>query len=40
MLKMGTFGFMRYAMPMFPEATKMAAPWIGSSRSSASSTAR
>ena len=29
MLKMGTFGFMRYAMPMFPEATKQAAPWIG-----------
>jgi len=29
MLKMGTFGFMRYAMPMFPEATRQAAPWIG-----------
>jgi NADH-quinone oxidoreductase subunit M len=29
MLKMGTFGFMRYAMPMYPLATAQAAPWIG-----------
>jgi NADH-quinone oxidoreductase subunit M len=29
MLKMGTFGFMRYAMPLFPQAARQAAPWIG-----------
>lgn len=29
MLKMGTFGFMRYAMPLFPAAARMMAPWLG-----------
>ncbi|GAC1344714.1 MAG: NADH-quinone oxidoreductase subunit M [Myxococcales bacterium] len=28
MLKLGTFGFIRYAMPLFPEAARHAAPWI------------
>lgn len=29
LLKMGTFGFVRYAMPLFPEATETYAPLIG-----------
>ncbi len=29
MLKMGTFGFMRYAMPLFPQAALHAAPILG-----------
>jgi NADH-quinone oxidoreductase subunit M len=29
MLKMGTFGFVRYAMPLFPQAVTEAAPLIG-----------
>jgi NADH-quinone oxidoreductase subunit M len=28
MLKMGTFGFIRYAMPLFPQAARDAAPYI------------
>ncbi|MBI4523875.1 MAG: NADH-quinone oxidoreductase subunit M [Deltaproteobacteria bacterium] len=28
LLKMGTYGFLRFAMPLFPEATLAAAPWI------------
>ncbi|MBN1944627.1 MAG: NADH-quinone oxidoreductase subunit M [Bradymonadales bacterium] len=28
LLKMGTFGFVRYAMPMFPEALQVCAPYI------------
>jgi len=28
MLKLGTFGFIRYAMPLFPDAARSAAPWI------------
>ena len=29
LLKMGTYGFVRIAMPMLPEAAKAWAPWIG-----------
>jgi NADH-quinone oxidoreductase subunit M len=28
LLKMGTYGFVRFAMPLFPEATRVFAPWI------------
>ncbi|MGH7859676.1 MAG: NADH-quinone oxidoreductase subunit M [Candidatus Binatia bacterium] len=28
LLKMGTYGFLRFALPLFPEATVAAAPWI------------
>jgi NADH-quinone oxidoreductase subunit M len=28
LLKMGTYGFLRFNIPMFPEATLKAAPWI------------
>src|SRR5258708_2069085 len=28
MLKLGTFGFIRYAMPLFPNAARSAVPWI------------
>ncbi|HLQ66585.1 MAG TPA: NADH-quinone oxidoreductase subunit M [Candidatus Limnocylindrales bacterium] len=28
LLKMGTYGFVRFAMPLFPEATHVFAPWI------------
>ena len=28
LLKMGTYGFLRFNIPMFPEATLRAAPWI------------
>jgi NADH-quinone oxidoreductase subunit M len=28
LLKMGTYGFVRFAMPLFPEATQAFAPWI------------
>jgi NADH-quinone oxidoreductase subunit M len=28
MLKMGTYGFMRYNLPLFPQTTIQAAPWI------------
>ena len=28
LLKMGTFGFYRFAMPLFPEAARDALPWI------------
>jgi NADH-quinone oxidoreductase subunit M len=28
LLKMGTFGFYRFAMPLFPEAARHALPWI------------
>ncbi|MGE5175608.1 MAG: NADH-quinone oxidoreductase subunit M, partial [Hyphomicrobiales bacterium] len=28
LLKMGTYGFVRFAMPLFPEATHAFAPWI------------
>jgi len=28
LLKMGTYGFIRFAMPLFPEATQAFAPWI------------
>src|SRR4030088_2987799 len=26
--KVGTFGFLRYCLPMFPEASKTVAPWV------------
>jgi NADH-quinone oxidoreductase subunit M len=29
MLKMGTYGFLRFNLPLFPEASVQAAPWIG-----------
>jgi len=29
MLKMGTYGFIRIALPMLPEGAKVYAPWIG-----------
>ncbi len=29
MLKMGTYGFLRLAIPLFPEAARVFAPWIG-----------
>ncbi len=28
LLKMGTYGFLRFNMPLFPEAARTAAPWI------------
>lgn len=28
LLKMGTYGFLRFNIPLFPEAAKLAAPWI------------
>jgi NADH-quinone oxidoreductase subunit M len=28
LLKMGTYGFVRFAMPLFPEGTRVFAPWI------------
>jgi len=28
LLKMGTFGLLRYALPLFPDATVAAAPWL------------
>ena len=28
LLKMGTFGLLRYALPLFPDATVSAAPWL------------
>ncbi len=28
LLKMGTYGFVRFAMPLFPEATRIFAPWM------------
>ncbi|MBI4727986.1 MAG: NADH-quinone oxidoreductase subunit M [Acidobacteria bacterium] len=28
LLKMGTYGFLRYSLPLFPEAAREAAPWI------------
>jgi NADH-quinone oxidoreductase subunit M len=28
LLKMGTYGFVRFAMPLFPDASREAAPWI------------
>jgi len=28
LLKMGTYGFLRFAMPLFPNALEVAAPWI------------
>ncbi len=28
LLKMGTYGFLRFNIPLFPEAAKQAAPWI------------
>src|SRR2546429_8984900 len=28
MLNMGTFGLVRYCLPMFPEASRRCAPWI------------
>lgn len=28
LLKLGTYGFLRFAIPLFPEATLAAAPWI------------
>jgi NADH-quinone oxidoreductase subunit M len=29
LLKMGTYGFLRFAMPLFPVAAKVCLPWIG-----------
>ncbi len=29
LLKMGTYGFLRFNLPLFPEATRQLAPWIG-----------
>ena len=41
LLKMGTYGFLRFCLPLFPQATPARAPRGSSrSRSSASSTAR
>ena len=40
LLKMGTYGFLRFNIPLFPEATVRAAPWIASSRLLALSMAR
>ena len=40
LLKMGTFGFFRYAMPLFPEAALQYRPHIATWPPSASSTAR
>ncbi len=28
LLKMGTYGFLRFCLPLFPQATKMFVPWI------------
>ena len=28
LLKLGTYGFLRFAMPLFPQATKRLAPWL------------
>ncbi len=28
LLKMGTYGFVRFCLPLFPDATKLAVPWI------------
>ena len=28
LLKMGTYGFIRFAMPLFPQATQVALPWL------------
>ena len=28
LLKMGTYGFIRFAMPLFPDATQVAIPWL------------
>ncbi|HKY33710.1 MAG TPA: NADH-quinone oxidoreductase subunit M [Candidatus Polarisedimenticolia bacterium] len=28
LLKMGTYGFVRFSLPMMPEATKLYAPWV------------
>ncbi|HVS04423.1 MAG TPA: NADH-quinone oxidoreductase subunit M, partial [Thermoanaerobaculia bacterium] len=28
LLKMGTYGFLRFAIPMFPQAARAAAPWL------------
>ena len=39
LLKLGTYGFIRVALPILPEAAVEWAPYIGRSRSSASSTA-
>ena len=39
LLKLGTYGFIRVAIPILPEAAVKWAPWIGCSPSSASSTA-
>lgn len=29
LLKMGTYGFLRFNLPLFPDATRQLAPWIG-----------
>jgi NADH-quinone oxidoreductase subunit M len=29
LLKLGTYGFLRYALPLFPQAAVAAAPWLG-----------
>ncbi|MEO5821526.1 MAG: NADH-quinone oxidoreductase subunit M [Vicinamibacteraceae bacterium] len=29
LLKMGTYGLIRFAFPLFPEAARMCAPWLG-----------
>jgi NADH:ubiquinone oxidoreductase subunit 4 (subunit M) len=40
LLKMGTFGLLRYALPLFPDATIEFAPWLLGIAVSGSSTAR
>ena len=41
LLKLGTYGFIRIALPILPDAAQTWAPWIGAARRrSASSTAR
>jgi NADH-quinone oxidoreductase subunit M len=29
LLKMGTYGFLRFSLPLLPDATRKAAPWVG-----------
>jgi NADH-quinone oxidoreductase subunit M len=29
MLKMGTYGFLHFCLPLFPSAARACAPWIG-----------
>ena len=40
LLKMGTYGLVRFAFPLFPMAAQFFAPWLAALAVSASSTAR